>query len=127
MPTAADIILNDSAPAAHTFEPQSITPEKAVFVDRDSATSAGQKSLILGVSPARPNRPTNRVLVRLNMPTEYTVDGVVRVRDIARHSSDTVLPEAMTTLERTNFAALIENAYADAVVSGTIAALDPVY
>jgi hypothetical protein len=127
MPTAADIVLNDSAPAAHTFEPQSITPDKAVHVDRDSTTSAGQKNLILGVSPARPSRPTNRVTVRLNMPVEYTVDGVVRVRDIARHSSDTVLPEAMTTTEREDFAAFIMNAYANAVVKGLVEELEPVY
>lgn len=127
MPTAANILLNDSVPAAHTFEPLSITPERSVLVDRDSTTSAGFKTLQAGLSPARPSRPTNRVNIRLSMPTEQTVDSVTTVAYTARLNVDCVLPEEMTATERADFAAFVKNALADTVINGYIEDLDPMY
>jgi hypothetical protein len=127
MPAAANISLNDSTPAAHTFEPQSILPERSVLVDRDSTTSGGFKTLQAGLSPARPSRPTNRVNLRLSMPTEQTVDTVTSVAYTARCNIDVVLPEEMTTTERAHFAAFVKNMLADSVINGYIEDLDPMY
>lgn len=127
MPDAANILLNDSVPAAHTFEPVSILPERSLLVDRDSTTSAGQKTLQAGLSIARSNRPTNRVNIRLSMPTETTVDSVTTVAYTARFNADVVLPEQMTATERADFAAFIKNAFADSVIAGYIEDLAPMY
>lgn len=127
MPTAADIVLNDSVPAAHTFEPQSITPESSILVDRDSVTPAGFKSLHLGLSPARPGRPTTRSKVRVNMPIETTENGVTTVAYTLRHDGNTVIPEQATAQQRADFAALVENAYANSVIKGYVTDHDPVY
>jgi hypothetical protein len=61
------------------------------------------------------------------MPTEYTEDGVVRVRDTARANADIVLPELMTVTDRADFAAFVKNAFAHTVIMGLIEDLDPVY
>lgn len=127
MPTAADIVLNDSVPAAHTFEPQRISADRAILADRDSTTSAGFKVLNVGLSSARPGRPTDRVNFRLSMPIEQTIDSVTSVAYTARATLDVVLPEQMTALQRADFGALIENALANTVIQGYIVDLDPMY
>lgn len=129
MPTASSIVLNDGqgTPAAHTFEPQSVVPSRTVLVDRDSTTSAGQKQLILGLDPSKPGRSTSRVNIRFNYPVEHTVDGIVEVAYVARFSGDVVIPDQMTQAERDNLAAFLSNAFANSVVSGYVADLDPMY
>jgi hypothetical protein len=127
MPTAADIIINDATPTPHTFAPQSVSPEKTILVDRDSATSAGFKSILASFSPARSSRPTNRVNLRFAMPTEHTVDGVVLVAYVARCNIDLVLPEEMTQTERDDFGAFVENLLADTVVQGYVTDLAPMH
>jgi len=127
MPAFANIVLADATPANHTFAPVRVEGGVAYHEDRDSTTSAGYKTLTLEMSRATSNRPTNRIRVRLNIPYEYTADGVVLIRSTARHIGDTVLPDDMSTTERGHFAAILESAYAHSVVSGYIASLDPEY
>lgn len=129
MPSASSISLNDgqATPVSHSFDPLSVTPRNTVLVNREAATSAGQMQLILGLNPASSQRPTNRVSVRFNMPTEHVVDGVTKVSHTARFSSDAVLPEQMTQAERDNFAAFVGNAITNAIVSGYSSDLDPMY
>lgn len=127
MPQAANIVLNDATPLARTFEP-SVTPQgKSVFLDADSITGAGNNQLILGMSPARPGRPTYRTSKRINMPVEQTVDGVTTVAYTLRHIVSNVIPEQATATERADFQALIENSEANAVIAGYVTDLTNVY
>lgn len=129
MPSASNIVLADgqATPANHTFEPKRIGPDLAVFSDRDSTTSAGQKQLILGFSATSANRSTDRVTMRIAMPIEQVVDGVTVVAYTARVSCDVVIPESLTQAQRDDLAAFFKNAAADAIVQGMITDLDPVY
>ena len=129
MPTASAIVINDGqgTPAAHTFAPQLISPEKSTFVDRDADTSAGQKQLVLSFSPANASRSTNRIGVRLNMPIEQTIDGVVSVAYTARFDGSIVVPDQMTQAQRDDLGAYIQNALADAVINAYVTDLEPVY
>lgn len=129
MPSASNIVLADGqvTPVNHTFEPKRIAADTAVFSDRDAATSAGQKQLILGFSATSANRKTDRATMRISMPIEQVVDGVTVVAYTARISCDVVIPESMTQAQRDDLAAFFKNAAADAVVQGMITNLDPVY
>jgi hypothetical protein len=129
MPTASAIVLNDgqATPVAHTFQPNQITPQLAVFTNRDSVTSAGQMTLELGFSPASSKRSTERLSVRFNLPIEATVDGVTAVAYTARFLSDIIIPDSMTASQRADLAAFISNAVSDAIVQGMVTDLDPVY
>lgn len=125
MPAAANIVLADATPANHTFAPVSVSDGVAVHEDRDSTTSAGWKTLYLKLKRAVSGRATNRVEVRLNVPYEQTIEGVVSIRSTARHVGETILPDDMTASERNHFATLLANAYANAVIKGYAKDLDP--
>jgi len=127
MPAFANIVLADSTPANHTFAPVRVEGGVAYHEDRDSTTSAGYKTLSLEMSRATATRPTNRVKVRLNVPYEQTVDGAVVIRSTARHISENIIPDDMSSTERAHFAALIASAHANAVIKGYSSTLDPEY
>lgn len=128
MPSAANIVLADSVPANHTFNPVEVDPADSLFLVRDiSITSAGNESLRLNFSRATSGRPTNRVQVRLDIPYEQTVDGVTTVYDIFRFAGTFTLPETMTSLNRANAMALVQNALANSVVAGYVEDLEPVW
>lgn len=127
MPAATTIVLADATPANHTFSPLSTDGGVALLEDRDSTTSAGFKTLLLTLKKANGARSTNRVNIRLNVPYEQTIDGAVSIRSVARLSADVVIPDDMTGTERDHFAALVKNAFANAIVTGYIADLDPLY
>lgn len=130
MPSASSIVLADgqATPANHTFQPQSVTPERTVLVDRDSETSAGQKEIIVGFVPAKGQRKTTRVSLRFNMPVEATdSDGITRVAYTARLDSNLIIPDEATQAERDDFAAFVKNAFADVVLNGYVSNLDPMY
>lgn len=131
MPTATDIILNDgqATPVAHTFTPQSVTPQRAVLVDRagSGTTSAGHYELILSFSKAGNGRTTNRVGVRVNLPIEQTVDGRAEIAFTARFNGEFILPDDMTEAERDDIMAFVANAMAHADISDYVEELDPLY
>lgn len=129
MPIATTITLNDgqATPVAHDFDPRRRDPEGSVFVNGDSATSAGAMSLVIGLSSASANRRTDKGTVRFAMPVEDTVDGITSVRGIARHRGENVLPDDLTTQERADFYAYVSNLYASAAVSALLKDLNPQY
>lgn len=128
MPNASSIVLNDGTNNL-TFTPVAVSPEKSVFVCRSQgATSAGNPTLIIGFDGAKPSRATNKVTLRLNYPVEVTSNGVTFVRSTARHNAgESVVPDDFTAAERTCFANLVKNAYANTVILGYITSLEPVW
>jgi hypothetical protein len=129
MPAVSNIVLADATPANHTFVPVSVTPDQAVWLDRDGTTAAGSKELVAQYSRANGARKTDRVKIRLNIPYEATSTdtGKTYVAYTARFSCDIVLPDEMSATERGHVAALIKNALADSVLNGYISDLDPAY
>lgn len=128
MPSATTIVLADSVPANHNFDPVQIDPENSLFLERDTpSTSGGFWGLRLTFSRANSGRPTDRVGVRLDVPYEQTVDGIVQIADTARFQGSFTLPTTMTATNRADFAALVKNALAHADVLGYIEDLEPVY
>jgi len=128
MPSAANIVLADSVPVNHTYEPVEIDPANSLFLERTLPdTSAGFEALRLGFARSTPGRPTNRVSMRLDIPYEQVVDGVTVVHSIARYNGTITLPDTMSATDRLNFATLIQNLHANSVVKGYTSTLAPVY
>jgi hypothetical protein len=128
MPAAANIVLNDGTDD-RTFTPVAVSAEKSVYACRDSDTSAGSPIMILGYNGATPARVTHKVSIRLNIPKEYTDTntGLSLIKSTARASLDVVLPDDWTTAERTAFWNLFQAGIANAVVSGYVDDLTPVW
>lgn len=127
MPSASSISLADGTSTARSFDPQSITPASSTLVYRGGTSSAGNTQLILELSPANANRPTNRVKIRVNKPVEQTVDSVTTVAYTARFVGEFVLPEEMTSGELDDILAFAKNAMANSVIGGYVTDQDPLY
>lgn len=131
MPDITSITINDgeSTPVGHVFAPVVNTPNQTVLVDRDAGTSAGNKTMILGYSPANGARKTHRVSLRLNVPFEVydSNTGRLNVEYTARYSGDVVLPDQMTAQDRLNMAAYIANMINHSIIQGYITGPDPMY
>lgn len=122
MPSASAITLNDGT-NDRIFTPIGVQ-DKALFECRDSVTSAGFSSMILGLDRAKAGRATNKCNVRLNAPIETTADGVTTVRCTPRFIGDFVLPDDMTAAERLAFGNLAIAMLTNAVVKGYFTTLE---
>lgn len=125
MPTAANIVLADSTPTNHTFQPVLVTPASSVFIDRSSNIAEGNATIILGFSLATSKRKTDRVDVRFNYPIERQVDGVWVVSDVARYIGQWIIPTSMTQAERDHFEAYVDNLVGHSSVEGYVADRNP--
>jgi hypothetical protein len=121
MPAASTITIADSVPANHVFNPQSATPGDAVFLNRNGNSVAAAEVLKLKYSAATSQRATDRINIRLQDPLErgdavngYTIAGS------CLFDGDIVIPAQATATERANFAALVKNALANAVINNYI-------
>lgn len=127
MPSAATVTLTDAVPANHDFDPVSVDSKRTLLMNRESTTSAGNMQLILSFSPANASRPTNRVGIRLNVPYEHVVDDITRVSHTARFVGEFVLPEELTSAQRDDIAAMVQDALGEANVIGYVKSLDPMW
>jgi len=125
MTTIANIVLADSVPANHTFVPVQASDKLARWVDRDSTTSAGSKVLKASLSESSSGRPTNRVLIALEVPREQTVDGVTTVYCTDRVNIEFIMHETDTLLHREDLLALAQSALAHATVVAYVEDLEP--
>lgn len=128
MPAASTIVLNDGT-NDRNFVPVAVSAEKSVFTSRHATTSAGCPVLVLGFDGAKPARATNKVSVRLNSPKEYTDSdtGLTLVQSTARAHLEVVVPDDWTSAERVAFWNSFQAAIANAVVSGYVDSLEPVW
>lgn len=109
-------LLLDDGTTTWTHEVNSVGGGKAIWTDFDVASSsAGAPSAVMTHSRASAARPTDKVTTWYNMPLEHTVDGVVRVYDIARLKVEATLPETMTAQQRKDFYALAKNFFSSTV------------
>lgn len=126
MTTAADLELADSVPENHLFVPIEAGLKLARWVDRDGTTSAGSKQAKASLSESSGNRPTNRVLLSLEIPREKTVDGVTTVYATDRVNMEFILHETDTELMREDVHALASSLLNHADIKKYITKLEPV-
>lgn len=124
MTTLANIVLADSVPANHTFVPVKAVPH-AELADRDSVTSAGSKRMKMSLSESSSGRPTNRVLISLEVPREQTVDGVTTVYATDRVNCEFIMHETDTSTHRADLMALAQSMLSHATVVAYIEDLEP--
>jgi hypothetical protein len=128
MPAATTISINDANPTAHVYVP--VTSEGGLSIYRnvaDATISAAEEQIGLSLSRASSARTTDKAKFTLSVPHEQTVDGAVVVRDVARADVTVTLPNTMTSGERADFAALLQNLLADSVVEDYITDLIPTW
>lgn len=125
MTTLANIVLADSVPANHTFVPVEGGGRLSRWVDRDSITSAGSKQLKASISESSSGRPTNRVLLSLEVPREQTVDGVTTVYATDRVNMEFIMHETDTLTMRKDLLALATSAISHVDLEAYVEDLEP--
>lgn len=119
MPAAANIVLNDATPTAHTFVPLSAGPGLTIHAENGVAlTPSGALQFTSSLDLASAKRSTDRIRLQFSYPVEQTVDGVTSVAYTGRAFVDAAIPVQMTTAERTHLAAFVANMAANAVLQG---------
>jgi hypothetical protein len=129
MSQAANIVINDGAatPVATTFAPESVTPALSTFADRTSGTSIGFRRLTVSTQFASGKQVVNRGKFSIAYPIISTVNGVSTVAYTLRANVEVILPDASTVAERNNLYAFLKNGLANALVTGALRDLDPLY
>lgn len=119
MASAANIVLADSTPANHTFEPVQVAPSLTIHSEHGvAATPPGELSFSTGLSLANSQRSTDRITIRFVYPVEQTVDGVVSVAYTMRANLDVIIPSQATNAQRNHLAAYVQNLTANSVIKG---------
>jgi len=117
MAALANIALNDSVPAAHTFEPAENKPGLITYHDRSGGVTVGYPSLSLGSRlPTNSNR-NHKATVRVRIPvleTSATAASGFTPGPTLSYSLmanvDFVIPDRSTALEKANLLAYVANA-----------------
>lgn len=123
------LTINDGAntPVAKTFAPVAVAPDLSIFAEKSASASAGFLKLQIGTSFANGSRNTNRIDVSFDMPITEVVEGISKVTRTGRFKGYFVIPDSMTTAERSNLRAFLANALDNAQVVAVIKDLDPLY
>lgn len=129
MAQAAAITLADgqATPVNITFNPESVTPDSSIFVDRSSGVAAFFRRLTVRYSPASGTRKTVRTSYDVSVPVTATVDGVSTVVRTLRAKVDVILPDGSTDAERKDLYAFLKNGLANALIQGNLRDHDPLY
>lgn len=130
MSQAAAITINDGqvAPAATTFNPESVTPGLSSFADRSSGIALAFRRLRISTSFAKGGKSVvNRAKLGIEIPVTQVVSGVTSVAYTLRANVDIILPDGSTDAQRKDLYAFLKNALAHALVQGAMRDLDPLY
>lgn len=102
------LVLADNTPANHDYTPEQ-DGLRAIWVNREGATSAAHPSCFIGINRATNNRPTDKITGNLRIPYTHTVDEAVRIRDTSRFNLEAVLSKDSTVTEREHAWALFKS------------------
>ena len=128
MSAAAQLSINDATPTAHLFDPVAVSPSLALFRNTtDASTSATEEQIGASLSRANANRATNKAKISVSVPYEQTIDGAVVTRSVARANIEFVLPDDMSSSERSHFGALVRNTLANSSIADYYEDLVPVW
>lgn len=121
-------IMNGAAtPVAKSFAPAAVSPDRSLFTERSSASSAGFLKLEVQSSFANGNRKTNRIDINFDMPVVEVVNSLSQITRVGRFKGYFVIPDTMTDLERADLAAYVANALDNPQIRSVIKNLDPLY
>lgn len=124
------ITLNDgsSTPVAVSYGPETLSSQRAVFVDRRLPTREQQPSLerTFG-SPEKGVRSQYAVGDLIRYPIVRTVAGVDSVVGVAEGHVKYRLPVMMNEQERKHLCALVANSQGHAILKAGPESLDPLY
>lgn len=115
MAAVANIVINDAVPAARTFG-VIFGGLKTEHRERSSVVADGDLVIKTEYSAATGTRKTDRVDMSITQPNVAVIDGINRVRDVARVNIQVVLPVGMSVAERAQLHAFTKNLLAHAVI-----------
>lgn len=129
MPSASDITLSpDGGTTSHVFSPVRVSPELTEHkYSAASAPSSQWARLTSSLSPATPQRKTNRVKFQISVPKVETVDGIDVVVSTGRVYVDAIVPDDFDTTDRTTLVEYGVSALDNAVLKGYVIDLEPQY
>lgn len=131
MPSISSITLtNDATTISRVYTPVKASPGESVLIERSAVASVLDSNIQTSFSNATNNRPTHRVKVSLAIPFDKSgVDSDPNSSnvDVARFSGEWIIPDTLTTAERAEFEELSRDWIDNAVVTGFVSDLDPLY
>lgn len=127
MAEASSIVLQNNAAANVTFTPESVSPALSVFVDRTAGVALGFNRLRIGTQFAQGKSVVNKSRYSVELPVTQVVDGVTRVAYTLRANLELILPDLATDTNRKDLYAFVKNGLANALITGAMRDLDPLY
>ena len=129
MAQATAIILNDgqATPVAVTFNPESVTPGLSVFADRATGISQAFRRLKISNAFVGGKSKVNRAKLSFEIPVTTIANGVTMTAYTLRANLDVILPDGATDAQRKDLYAFIRNGLANALITGAMRDLDPLY
>lgn len=131
MPQAAEFTITDAVSDGTTyqFKPLTVDPERSAFVSRPAIGSMRlTKQILVGLSPAKTSRRTNKVHMRLAVPIEITSScdgGDSCSTQTARFHGEWILPEDMSAVELEQFQFMVEEMLNNSLLRESVVHLDP--
>lgn len=128
MPQAANIVINDgkATPVAHTFVPSKINELISTFFNSVASLLIGRESLTI-----TRREPTEKIAGKVNLklvlPVEQTVDGVIKVVRQTLVSIDIVTAPDGLESERKDALKLAQNLLGDASVVSIVTKGEGIY
>lgn len=127
MPAAANIVIMDgeSTPVAHTFVPSKVSDLVSTFYG-PGASLAGREQL--QITRREPTATVaGKVNLKLVLPTEVTIDGVVQVVMQELVSLDMVLSPKGVKQKRKNVRILMSNLLQNAIIASVVDDFDGIF
>lgn len=116
-----------ATPVVRVFNPERISPELSVFVDRSAEIPAGFPRLTVRFSAANGKRPTTRIDIDFDLPVTVPVDGALAVQHIGRFKGYFVIPDTMTAANRAHLHKLVVNSINHSTVREVVQDLSPMF
>lgn len=121
------IAINDGTATAKSFLPMVVASQLSIFTERSASFSAAYPKLTATFDPANGGRKTNRIGFKVDLPVTETVAGIETVTRTLRFEGTFIVPDTATATDRANLHAFVANGLDDALISGIIKNLDPLY
>jgi len=121
------IVINDGAASPKSFLPMVVASAQSIFTERSASFSAAYPKLTAAFDPANGGRKTNRIGVKVDLPVVEMVAGVESVTRTLRFEGTFIVPDTATATDRANLHAFVANGLDDALISGMVKNLDPLY
>ncbi len=113
------------------FKPRSVSPKETILVNDRGSISQANPRLTLSFDGSKSSRKTDHANFRLNYPLERSVGDPSfnnsEVKDTAIAKVDFILPITMTSTERADLLALMQDLLSEALAEAYVKDLEPVW